>query len=214
MKNNEIAYLSKGIPSTKIHKGEEYQSGIWKEQVNELHVGFNQINGDDVANHVKHGGADRVVCVYPSEHYTYWESVFGTPLEKSAFGENLTVTNMKENQVCIGDIFQIGEAVLQVSQGRYPCATINKRNDNNLLLKEIIHTGFTGYFFRVLKEGKITSTSQIKKVQPHPMKITVSHIHQLYFHEPTPSVEAIQKVLAVEDLATPWREKLQDLIKK
>ena len=183
MNSSEIIYLSKGLPKNSVYKDEAYVSGIWKEQSDELSVGFDQINGDQVANPEYHGGSDRVVCVYPFEHYAHWEGIFGHTLTPSAFGENLTVAGMKEDQVCIGDVFQIGEAVLQVSQGRYPCSTINKRNNNHLLFKRIIQTGYTGYFFRVLEEGKVTANSQIKKLTAHPDQITVSSIHHLYFHE-------------------------------
>jgi MOSC domain-containing protein YiiM len=212
--NREIVYLSKGLPKTNLHKDETYISGIWKEQCEELFAGFDQISGDQVANPEYHGGAERVVCVYPFEHYEHWESVFGKPLTPSAFGENLTLIGMKEDQVCIGDVFQIGEAVLQVSQGRYPCSTINKRNNNNLLLKRIVETGYTGYFFRVLEEGKITANAQIIKLVSHPEQITVSSIHHLYFHDPSPSVELIEKIVGIEELAHQWRTYLLDLKEK
>lgn len=214
MQSREIIYLSKGLPKNQVYKDEVYVSGIWKEQSQELEVGFDQIKGDQVANPEYHGGSDRVVCVYPFEHYAHWEAVFGKTLSASAFGENLTTTGMKEDQVCIGDVFQIGEAVLQVSQGRYPCSTINKRNNNHLLLKRIIETGCTGYFFRVLEEGKITADSKINKQLSHPAQITVSSIHHLYFHDPSPSMEMIEKILAVEELAGQWRKYLLDLKEK
>ncbi|MEC1525124.1 MOSC domain-containing protein [Neobacillus niacini] len=211
MHDREIIYLSKGLPKDMVYKNETYKSGIWKEQFEELFVGFDQINGDQVANPEYHGGSERVVCVYPFEHYAHWENVFGKTLEPSAFGENITPIGMKEDQVCIGDVFQIGEAVLQVSQGRYPCSTINKRNNNNLLLKRIVKTGYTGYFFRVLEEGKITADSQIKKLVSHPEQITVSSIHHLYFHDPSPSMEVIEKILGIEELAGQWKEYLTEL---
>ena len=116
----KIAYLSKGLPKKKTYNGSEYQSGIWNEQVDELNVGFDQIDGDGVANLEAHGGTERVVCLYPYEHYTYWKNEFGETLTPAAFGENVTAQNMKEDQVCIGDIFRIGDAVLQVTQGRFP----------------------------------------------------------------------------------------------
>ncbi|NMD70981.1 MOSC domain-containing protein [Bacillus sp. DNRA2] len=210
----KIIYLSKGLPKTKIHHNEEYLSGIWKDVVTELHVGKLNIAGDDVANHDFHGGEDRVICFYPFEHYAYWEKEFGELLTPSAFGENLTATNMKEDQVCIGDIFQIGDALLQVTQGRFPCATINKRNDNPFLLKKIIETGFTGYFFRVIKEGRITATSTITKLTSHSSAITVAEIHQLYFHENKPKQTSIQKILDVPELAEQWRVRLLDLLMK
>lgn len=214
MQNREIIYLSKGLPKNTVYKNEVYESGIWKEQCEELFVGFNQINGDQVANPEYHGGSERVVCVYPFEHYAHWESEFGETLTPSAFGENLTVSGMMEDQVCIGDVFQIGEAVLQVSQGRYPCSTINKRNNNHLLLKRIVETGYTGYFFRVLEEGKIAADSQIKKLVSHPERITVSSIHHLYFHDPSPSVEVIERIAVMEELAPQWRGYLLELKEK
>ncbi|WP_147532857.1 MOSC domain-containing protein [Bacillus marasmi] len=211
MQNSQIIFLSKGLPKTRTYNSAEYHSGIWKESATEFYVEKNIISGDDVANHDYHGGKDRVVCFYPYEHYTYWEKEFGLELTQSAFGENVTATNMKEDQVFIGDIFQMGDAILQVSQGRYPCATINIRNENPRLLKKIIETGYTGYFFRVMKEGRITTESQITKLSSLPNAISVAEIHQLYFHEKAPTSEAIQKILDVPELAGRWRELLFDL---
>ena len=208
MTNQKLVYLSKGKPQDKIYNGSEFRSGIWKTQADELIVHSGQIEEDQVANPQYHGGPDRVVCLYPFEHYAQWEKEFGQPLSNSAFGENLTVTGMREDQVCIGDIYQIGEAVLQISQGRYPCATINKRNGNNLLLKRIVETGYTGYFFRVLQPGRITATSAITQLSAHPAHITVASIHHLYFHDKHPSQETLQRMIEVAELAEPWRKKL------
>lgn len=208
MIQRKLVAISKGLPQTKSFNGVEYQSGIWKEPATELWVRSARIDGDDVANPKYHGGPDRVVCLYPHEHYGYWEKELGQPLSQSAFGENLTVSGMREDQVCIGDVYQIGDAVLQVSQGRYPCATINKRNNNTLLLKKIIETGYTGYFFRVLQEGKITPDSAIVQVAAQPKQITVAAIHHLYFHEKSPDRELVRRMLDVEELAEPWRKLL------
>ncbi|MBD8067944.1 MOSC domain-containing protein [Bacillus sp. PS06] len=214
VKNREIIYISKGKPVSKSYQGTEYQSGIWKEQTDELNVGFHSITDDQVANPAYHGGSERVICYYPFEHYTYWEQEFKQTLTPSAFGENIAGLNMRENEVCIGDIFQIGDAVLQVSQGRYPCATINKRNDNHLLLKRIFETGYTGYFFRVLEEGTIKKDSTIKLISPHPKRVSVSEIHQLYFHDKSPTLSDIEKVLDVKELADQWRQLMISLKEK
>ncbi|OGX68092.1 MAG: sulfurase [Paenibacillus sp. RIFOXYA1_FULL_44_5] len=208
MQEREVKSLSIGLPKNNVYEGEPYRSGIWKEQVDELFAGFQRIAGDDVDNHIYHGGVDRAVCVYPFEHYDYWKKQFGVPLSTAAFGENLIVSNMKEDQVCIGDIYQIGDAVLQISQGRYPCETINKRNHNEQLLEKVIQTGYTGYFFRVLKEGKINLHSKIEQLYAHPKKVTVAAIHDLYFHD-SPTEETILNILEIEELAEPWRAKLK-----
>lgn len=208
MSSRKIVYISKGLPKEKQYNGQDFRSGIWKEQADELHVRSHRIEEDDVANHAYHGGPDRVVCLYPFEHYAHWERVFEQPLDKSAFGENVTAENMREDQVCIGDVYQFGDAILQVAQGRYPCGTINKRNGNNLLLKKIIETGYTGYFFRVLQEGIIKKDSPIVQLSAHPLQVTVASIHHLYFHEKSPDPKVIQQMLEVEELALPWRQKL------
>ncbi|MED4908984.1 MOSC domain-containing protein [Brevibacillus centrosporus] len=208
MSDRKIVYVSKGLPKNMTYNGQEYLSGIWKEQTDELHVATQQIAEDDVANPAYHGGPDRVVCLYPFEHYAHWEKEFDQPLEKAAFGENVTAENMREDQVCIGDVYQFGDAILQVSQGRYPCATINKRNHNNQLLKQIIAAGYTGYFFRVLQEGTIESDSPIIQLSAHPAQVTVASIHHLYFHEKSPDPKVLARMLELEELATPWRKKL------
>src|SRR5688500_16210484 len=135
---SKIIWLSKGTPKTLSHKGIEYRSGISKDPVDRLDVTTERITGDDVENHKFHGGTERVICVYPYEHYAYWEKNYGTALTKAAFGENLTLTNMQETEVCIGDIFQIGDTVLQISQGRFPCSTINKHTNIHTLLNNIV----------------------------------------------------------------------------
>lgn len=208
MSDRKIVYVSKGLPKNMTYNGQEYLSGIWKEQTDELHVATQQIAEDDVANPAYHGGPDRVVCLYPFEHYAHWEKEFDQPLEKAAFGENVTAENMREDKVCIGDVYQFGDAILQVSQGRYPCATINKRNHNNQLLKQIIAAGYTGYFFRVLQEGTIKSDSPIIQLSAHPAQVTVASIHHLYFHEKSPDPKVLARMLELEELATPWRKKL------
>ncbi|MFD2369086.1 MOSC domain-containing protein [Brevibacillus sp. GCM10020057] len=208
MAERSIVYVSKGLPKNRLYNGQEYRSAIWKEQTDELHVRMQQIDGDEVAAPEYHGGPDRVVCLYPFEHYAHWEQEFGQPLEKSAFGENVTAIGMREDAVCIGDIYQFGDAILQVSQGRYPCAKINKRNQNNQLLKKIIATGYTGYFFRVLQEGTIRPDSPIVQLSAHPAQVSVASVHHLYFHETSPDPDVLRRMLEVEELALKWRKLL------
>lgn len=209
----EIKWLSKGEPKVLSHHGTEYKSAISKDSVEEINVTFQKIIGDDVENHQFHGGPDRVVCVYPYEHYAYWQQKFGTELPLAAFGENLTVMGMQENQVCIGDIYRIGDTLLQVAQGRFPCVTINKHTHQDELLKEIFRTGYTGYFFRVVEAGQISRNSTIELVQKHPSKVNVAMIHSTYFDD-RKNLELIELILSVEELAADWRGKIEKLREK
>ena len=98
-----------------------------------------------------------------------------------AFGENLTVTNMLEADVCIGDIYKIGDAVIQITQGRIPCSTIDRYTEANTLLKRLIETGYTGFLARVLEEGTICADSTIELVEKHPARISVLYCNEVYF---------------------------------
>lgn len=204
-----IIRLSKGEPKSLLHKGNTYRSGICKEETEYLDISRNGIAGDDVENHKNHGGPERVVCSYPYEHYSYWEKQFHTEMPYSAFGENLTVSGMKESEVFIGDVFQIGEAVLQVSQGRFPCATINKYTGIPSLLNQIIKKGYTGYFFRVKQEGIITARSEIKLIDRIPKQISIAAIHHTYFF--SKNINEIETILSLTELSAEWRTRLKKL---
>ena len=208
--DRDIVWLSKGTPTTLTYKGKEFQSGIAKNQVNELKIMSNGIIGDDVENHEFHGGSERVICVYSYEHYGYWEQLYQQSLPKAAFGENLTLKGMTEKEVNVGDIYQIGEAIVQVSQGRFPCSTINKYTNIHTLLSRIIEHGYTGYFFRVLEEGMIYSDSSIKLLEKHPKELSISTIHHTFFHDKN-NRKQIESILSLDVLSEEWMIRMKKL---
>ena len=128
MRNNkdiELKNFSIGLPpKMKYGLDKEIDTGICKQTTEEAFLTKEGFRGDGVADLRYHGGTDRAVCVYPDEHYSLWEKEFNHTFSSSTFGENLTVTNMLEKDVYIGDIFRIGEAVIQKTQGRIPCIKI------------------------------------------------------------------------------------------
>lgn len=188
-------------------------SAIGKQRASELFLEKIGFVGDEVANTEFHGGPDRAVCLYPFEHYSKWEKEFAISLLLPSFGENITATGMLEKDVCIGDIFQVGEAIIQVTQGRIPCSTISSYNGVNQFLNRVYNTGLTGYFFRVLHEGRITLDSKILLVEPHPKKVSVHFANQILFHEQS-NRKGIDKILEVNELAEVWKAKLTKLLQK
>lgn len=210
----ELTNFSIGLPKIiKYGNDEKMKTGICKETVEEAFLTKNGFRGDGVADLHFHGGPDRAVCVYPHEHYSLWEQEFQTPLPRSAFGENLTVTHMREQEVHIGDIFRIGNAVIQITQGRIPCSTITKRTNITSLLTRIVETGFTGYLCRVLEEGSVRSDAKITLIEPHPQQISIMFANQLYFHNPK-DIEGMKKVISVDELALDWRQRLEKRLNK
>lgn len=210
----ELVSFSIGLPkSMKYGKDEEIVTGICKQSTDEAFLTKDGFRGDGIADTRYHGGLDRAVCVYPYEHYSLWEKEFGKALPSSNFGENVTVTNMLEKDVHIGDIFRLGEAVIQITQGRVPCSTITKRTNNPFLLKRMVQTGYTGYLCRVLEEGMVNKDSTIELLEPHPKQVSILYGNQIYFHKQK-DIEGIKKVVAVEELANEWKDMLESRLNK
>ncbi|WP_010676762.1 MOSC domain-containing protein [Bacillus timonensis] len=206
----EMKNFSIGLPKKMTYgKNEEVITGIRKQAVEEAFLTKDGFRGDGVADLKHHGGPDRAVCIYPYEHYSLWQNEFLVQLPLPTFGENLTLTNMEEKDVCIGDVFQVGEAVMQITQGRIPCSTITKRTNNPYLLKMMVQTGFTGYLARVLKEGTVRKDSPITLVERNPNQVSILEANEIYFKRPR-DVEGINKILAVDELADEWKDMLNE----
>lgn len=188
-------------------KGKELITGICKQRIAEAYLSFDGFHQDDVADKKHHGGPDRAVCMYPFEHYAQWNEEFECTLPLAAFGENITAAGMTEAEVCIGDIYTLGDAIIQVTQGRIPCSTIDQRLGYPAM-KGMIQTGFTGYLCRVLKEGLVRSDAQITLHTKDPHGVTVLEANTTYFHNPK-EINGIRRVLAIEALADDWRDKFQ-----
>ncbi|MFC0562422.1 MOSC domain-containing protein [Halalkalibacter alkalisediminis] len=133
-------------------------SAIYKNSVSEksLFLSKTGLEGDQQADLVNHGGIDKAVCIYPIEHYAYWEKELEKTFPIGSFGENMTLAGMVEKDTHIGDIWQWGEAVVQVSQPRRPCYKVAKRHQEPKLPLLIQQTGYSGYYLRVLKEGYVS----------------------------------------------------------
>lgn len=207
----KIINLAVGKPKEYNWNDKKELSGIGKSTVQAFEVERTGIIGDDVANHKFHGGPDRVVCLYPFEHYAYWEEEFQKKLILPAFGENLTATGMTEEQVCIGDIYKIGDTILQITQGRVPCVTISNYNEEKQFLKKVIETNLTGYFFRVLEKGTIMFDSEVTLLEKHSKEISVSFATQLLFHQKQDKV-SIEKILTVDALSEEWKNRFLKLL--
>ncbi|WP_028400782.1 MOSC domain-containing protein [Ectobacillus panaciterrae] len=209
MSTIQLVYLSVGKPKVmKYGSGQEMTTGICKEAVEEVFLSKAGFHGDDVAHKQFHGGPDRAVCIYSHEHYTLWENEFGVQFPDAALGENLTVTHMLEKDVCIGNTYQVGEAIIQVTQGRIPCNTISRRVGIPEILGKIVETGYTGYLCRVLKEGYVRKDSPITLLARHPKQVSVLFANEVYFQRPK-DADGIRRILEVEELADVWREKLE-----
>ena len=206
--------LSIGMPRTlKTTDDKEFVSAICKQEVKEVFLSVDGFVGDGIADTKHHGGPDRAVCIYRNEHYTFWEKELSCTLASSTFGENLTVDGMLEQDVYIGDIFQIGDAIIQVTQGRVPCSTISQRTGLPGLMKGMVKSGFTGYLCRVLEEGMVRSDSEIILVQQDSSNVSILYANEVYFQRPKDQ-EGLKRILEVDALAEEWQNMLTKRLEK
>lgn len=207
MKKGELVSINVGKPKQATFQNRELSTGIFKKPVDEpIFLSRLNFDGDAQADLVHHGGVDKAVCVYPFEHYGYWENELRQTLPIAAFGENLTTRGLLETDVCVGDVFQLGEAIVQVSQPRQPCYKLSMRyGDSNLPLK-VQQTGYTGYYLRVLEEGVVAPTDRFILVEKHPKGITVAFANEI-MHRDKNNAQAILQILEVEELSANWRKR-------
>lgn len=186
----------------------EWQSGFYKAPVTgPVRVGRTNLEGDGQADLVNHGGPDKAVLAYAAGRYPLWESELNRSLPYGAFGENLTVTDVAEESVCIGDIYAIGEVRLQVAQPRFPCWKISRRWGIPDLLERVTQTGRTGWYLRVLQEGLIAPGQAIALLErPHPEWSVARATATLYNKRADP--EAAVTLAACPALAERMRDNL------
>ncbi|MDO7844959.1 MOSC domain-containing protein [Hymenobacter sp. M29] len=167
------------------------------------------IDGDEQADLRNHGGPDQALCVYPGVHYAHWSAQLGQAMPAGSFGENLTLAGpWTESDVCIGDIFQFGEATVQVSQPRSPCWKIARRWQAPLLSQWLQETGFTGWYMRVLRPGHIQPTSSLELLErPYP-EWTVARANSAKY-EQRHNRALVAELAACPALGQHWLRKMQ-----
>ncbi|GLJ04166.1 MOSC domain-containing protein [Bacillus sp. Nf3] len=210
-KRYAIEGIQVGQPIITYANGKEIKTAINKKRIHEP-VYLSQINfeGDGQGDLVHHGGYDKAVCVFPYDHYAYFEQFLGIPLQEAAFGENVTVRKLVETNVHIGDVFQLGDAFVEVSQPRQPCVKLSVKHGNMKIVKEVQKTGYTGFYLRVLKEGMVPPDASLVLVEKAPHQITVHEVNEVKYRQTSP--ERLKAVLEVEALADVVRKSLEKRI--
>lgn len=171
-------------------------------------LGYEGLAGDGVADTKVHGGVDRAVCVYPEEHYAHWRSMPElATLAHGALGENFTTQGLLESEVCIGDIYDVGAARVQVSQPRQPCWKPARQWKLKEFTSLIEQTGCTGFYFRVLRHGEVRAGDAFTlEARLHPV-FTIAHCNEVYYRRKT-DAEAAFALAACPELSGGWKDML------
>ncbi|WP_088103336.1 MOSC domain-containing protein [Halalkalibacter urbisdiaboli] len=202
----KVDSIHRGKPRTLEVAGKQIQTSIFKEKVlSTIRVGKSGLIGDTQSDQVNHGGLDKAICVYPYEHYPFWEKKLGKGLGVSGFGENFTLVGLQEDKVRIGDVYQIGDVIVQVSQPRQPCFKLGLKHNQPKLVVWVQETGFSGYYFRVLKEGVVTPGDTVLCIEQKLENPTVMEANQVKYAK-NPSRDKLLWMTNVGELSEGWRK--------
>ena len=211
----QLISVNVGLPREVTWKGKTVRTGIFKEPVNaRVMVRELNLDGDRQADLTVHGGVDKAVYVYPFEHYDYWRSELpDTELTPGNFGENFTVTGFKEEELNIGDRFQIGSVELMVTQPRLPCYKLGIRFGRWDMVKRFLASRCTGFYFRVLQEGEVGVADTLELVSRDSNNITVADITQLYVREKNDPA-LLHRATQLKALPESWRDYFQEQVRR
>ena len=164
------------------------------------------VDGDAQGDLAVHGGPDAAVYVYAFEDYAFWTAQLKRNLDSFGwFGENLTVQGASSDVMCFGDIWRVGEALLQVTEPRSPCFKLDHKMGIRYFAARFRRSGRVGFYNRVLEEGLVQAGDEATLVEPHPARISIRLISDVR-HAEGISVEDVERVLAVENLPPAQRQ--------
>lgn len=177
----QVISINVGLPREVEWRGQTVQTSIFKEPVaGMVRVRRLNIDGDQQSDLTVHGGAEKAVYVYPSEHYAFWrEELPGFDLPWGAFGENFTTTGLDESSIHIGDRLRIGSAEFVVTQPRMPCFKLGIRFGRPDMVKRFLRSGRSGFYLAVTSEGDVAAGNGVSVIARHPDAISIADVIRL-----------------------------------
>jgi ferredoxin-NADP reductase/MOSC domain-containing protein YiiM len=210
----KLVSVNVGLPREIEWQGKRVRTAIWKLPV--LHrVAARRLNldGDGQGDLAGHGGEHRAVMVYQLDAYRYWENALGRKdFEYGQFGENFTVDGLPDNEVCIGDRYQIGSAVFEVTQPRVTCYRLGIRMNHPQMAALLVAHRRPGFYFRVIAEGEVGAGDEIQKVAEGPGRISVAEADGLLYlpnHDP----KRMAIAMGIPALSAGWKGSFSELLK-
>ncbi len=181
----KIISTNLGTTTTFLWNGKEEATGIFKYPFNEpIYLGTNDVKKDIVIDRVHHAGENKACYLFSSEEYTYWKPLYPhLDWNWGMFGENLTVEGLDESKIRIGDIYRLGEALVQVSQPREPCYKLGVRFGDKKIIKQFVKRAYPGTYVRILKEGFVKIGDDMLLEQQSENTLSVQQFYNLVLNK-------------------------------
>jgi MOSC domain-containing protein YiiM len=211
----KLVSLSVGRPRLVAWSGQTVSTGIFKAPAGgRVMLRTLNLDGDRQADLTVHGGRDKAVYAYPSEHYGYWrEELPGAELPWGMFGENFTTEGLDESGVNVGDRFRVGAAEVTVTQPRMPCYKLGIKFGRQDILKRLLTSGRTGFYFSVQREGEVGAGDEIELLGRDEYGVSIADITRLYARD-RDDFETMRRAVAVEALPELWRDQFRRMLAK
>ena len=176
----KVISVNVGLPRTHLWHDREVLTSIFKSPVNGPVMMYRlNLEGDRQSDLENHGGKSKAVYAYPAEHYEFWRKELPwTELPWGAFGENLTIEGIREDETFVGDQFRVGQAILMVTQPRIPCYKLNLRLNRDDMIKRFLQSNRSGIYFCVVEEGEIAAGDTIERIKVDEERISVAEINR------------------------------------
>ncbi len=202
-----------GLPRDIEWKGRTVHTGIWKAPVSgRCRVSRLNLDGDGQGDLAGHGGEQRAVFVYQIESYEHWQQELKrSDFVHGQFGENFTIEGLPDDAVCIGDRYQIGSAVFEITQPRVTCYRVGIRMNEPRMPALLTSSGRPGFYFRVLQEGEVGAGDEIVKVGEAKERMTVAEVNALLYL-PHHEREGLERAMRIEALSPGWRASFEAIL--
>jgi MOSC domain-containing protein YiiM len=178
----KLISVNVGLPREITVSGKTVRTSIWKYPVQgRIHVSTLNLDGDQQSDLSVHGGVDKAVYLYPSEHYSYWGTQWpDVELPWGAFGENFTSEGIFEDQAKVGDRIRVGSAEFMVTQPSVPCFKLGIRFNRRDMVKHFLESKRSGFYLWVIREGEVEIGDAIEFTEKQESGLTITDIVNLY----------------------------------
>lgn len=203
------------VENLTLADGSQLQTAIRKKPVNQVNIHALGAEGNEVALTKHHGGTDKALLFMAQSTFAELNQLLGTDFpydQQGIYGENFVVSELNEDNVCVGDQYAIGDVIVEVSQPRKPCERLSQNTNHNQTQRVVFTNGLTGWYVRVVKTGSIQQGDAVKLLQrPYP-DLTIRHLNRLLL--PSASRTALEQALSCEPLAQAFKKSLASQLAK
>jgi MOSC domain-containing protein YiiM len=203
----KLISVNVGLPREITANGETVRTSIWKYPVQgRVHASTLNLDGDQQSDLSVHGGVDKAVYVYPSEHYSYWRTQLpDVELPWGAFGENFTSEGILEDQTKIGDRIRVGSTEFMVTQPRMPCFKLGIRFNRRDMVKRFLESKRSGFYLAVIREGEVQTGEAIEFTEKQEAGVTITEIVNLYTVD-SQNQELLRHATELPALPQTWKD--------